>query len=151
MNIKEDADPPLSASQKLEFEPSKGYEQMLQKLEEEVRGHIRIEQQLKLHIDNLQAKSEEDEKSIMDLKAKIKEKNQKYEDLDSKYKELSAKYNKLEQKLEIYEKSSGLNSGLPLDSFQTQSNIGAEEKLANFHNDIGVFKKTSELAQRVFF
>lgn len=37
---------------------------MLQKLEADVRQHIRIEQQLKLHIESIQEKIEEDEKVI---------------------------------------------------------------------------------------
>ena len=35
------------------------YEQMIQKLEGDVRNHIRIEQQLKLHIESIQNKLEE--------------------------------------------------------------------------------------------
>ena len=38
-------------------------EKMLQKLEGDVRQHIRVEQQLKLHIESIQEKQEEDEKS----------------------------------------------------------------------------------------
>jgi FtsZ-binding cell division protein ZapB len=37
---------------------------MLQKLEADVRQHIRIEQQLKLHIESIQEKMEEDEKQL---------------------------------------------------------------------------------------
>lgn len=37
---------------------------MLQKLEADVRQHIRVEQQLKLHIESIQEKMEEDEKVI---------------------------------------------------------------------------------------
>lgn len=37
---------------------------MLQKFEADVRQHIRIEQQLKLHIETIQEKLEEDEKVI---------------------------------------------------------------------------------------
>ena len=40
-------------------EPPKDYEAMLQKLEAEVRNHIRVEQQLKLHIETMQFKMEE--------------------------------------------------------------------------------------------
>ncbi len=54
----------VSQRSELPSEAPKGYEQMLQKLEEEVRTHVGIEQQLKLHIDNLQAKAEDDEKSV---------------------------------------------------------------------------------------
>jgi len=37
---------------------------MLQKFEADVRQHIRIEQQLKLHIETIQEKLEEDEKLL---------------------------------------------------------------------------------------
>ncbi len=43
-------------------EPPKDYEMMLQKYEAEVRNHIKIEQQLKLHIECLQDKLEEADK-----------------------------------------------------------------------------------------
>lgn len=35
------------------------YEQLIQNLEAEIRNHIRIEQQLKIHIDDIQSKLEE--------------------------------------------------------------------------------------------
>ena len=38
------------------------YEQMLVKLEGDIRMHIRIEQQLKLHIESVQQKLEDSEK-----------------------------------------------------------------------------------------
>lgn len=44
-------------------EPPKDYELMLQKYEAEVRNHIKIEQQLKLHIECLQDKLEDAERS----------------------------------------------------------------------------------------
>jgi chromosome segregation ATPase len=43
-------------------EPPSDYEKMLQKYEAEVRNHIKIEQQLKLHIECVQDKLEETEK-----------------------------------------------------------------------------------------
>ena len=44
---------------------------MLQKLEGDVRQHIRIEQQLKLHIESIQDKVEEDEKAAADMQIQI--------------------------------------------------------------------------------
>eukprot|EP00357_Protocruzia_adherens_P012864 CAMPEP_0115011048 /NCGR_PEP_ID=MMETSP0216-20121206/23737_1 /TAXON_ID=223996 /ORGANISM="Protocruzia adherens, Strain Boccale" /LENGTH=463 /DNA_ID=CAMNT_0002379495 /DNA_START=18 /DNA_END=1409 /DNA_ORIENTATION=- len=46
------------------------YEKMLQKLENDVRSHIRLEQQLKLHIENMQTKLEELEKAREEDKLK---------------------------------------------------------------------------------
>ena len=43
-------------------EPPKDYEAMLQKYEAEVRNHIKIEQQLKLHIECVQDKLDDSEK-----------------------------------------------------------------------------------------
>jgi hypothetical protein len=39
--------------------PPQVYEEIIQKLEGEVRKHIRIEQQLKLHIDSMENRIEE--------------------------------------------------------------------------------------------
>ncbi|CAG9311942.1 unnamed protein product [Blepharisma stoltei] len=48
------------------------FEKMLQKLEAEVRNHIRVEHQLKLHIETSQSKVDELEKSNEQANAKIK-------------------------------------------------------------------------------
>lgn len=45
-------------------EPPKDYEVMLQKYEAEVRNHIKIEQQLKLHIECVQDKLDDSEKAF---------------------------------------------------------------------------------------
>jgi len=42
-----------------DYEPPKEYEVALQKLEADVRNHIRVEQQLKLHIETVHNKIEE--------------------------------------------------------------------------------------------
>jgi predicted RNase H-like nuclease (RuvC/YqgF family) len=52
--------------------PPKDYEIMLQKLEEEIRNHIRVEQQLKILVETSQSELEDSEKEIKSLKAKIK-------------------------------------------------------------------------------
>lgn len=57
-----------NTAQKLNEEGETGvdvseYEQMIQKLEADVRNHIRVEQQLKLHIESIQNKLEEYERS----------------------------------------------------------------------------------------
>jgi len=54
------------------IEPPKEYEIMIQKLEAEARNHIRIEQQLKLHIESLQFKIEENTNDLEKEKAKNK-------------------------------------------------------------------------------
>ena len=58
------------------------YESMLQKYEAEVRNHIKIEQQLKLHIECVQDKLEEQEKLVK------KESEQKVRDAEESELEL---------------------------------------------------------------
>jgi chromosome segregation ATPase len=73
---KEEAKEELSNSKLLETptskDPPKDYEIMLQKLEEEIRSHIRVEQQLKILVETSQSELEDAEKEIKSLKAKIK-------------------------------------------------------------------------------
>lgn len=56
---KENGQPSETESNVSADEPPSDYEQMLQKYEAEVRNHIKIEQQLKLHIECVQDKLEE--------------------------------------------------------------------------------------------
>ena len=51
--------------------PPKEYEQQLQQYEAEVRNHIKVEQQLKLHIEVINEKLEECEKEKETLRAKM--------------------------------------------------------------------------------
>eukprot|EP00831_Metopus_contortus_P071992 TRINITY_DN65739_c0_g1_i1.p1 TRINITY_DN65739_c0_g1~~TRINITY_DN65739_c0_g1_i1.p1 ORF type:complete len:179 (+),score=56.22 TRINITY_DN65739_c0_g1_i1:115-651(+) len=55
----------------------KEYEQALQKLEEEARNHVRIEQQLKLHIESLQFKQDDMEKTLQKAQSLEKKKKKK--------------------------------------------------------------------------
>ena len=64
------------------------YEQMLQKYEAEVRNHIKIEQQLKLHIECVQDKLDDHEKLIKkEQDSKLNEKSEVKQELE-RYKEL---------------------------------------------------------------
>ena len=64
------------------------YEQMLQKYEAEVRNHIKIEQQLKLHIECVQDKLEDQEK-LLKKEVAFKEKVSSESELELKrYKDL---------------------------------------------------------------
>lgn len=68
MNLKMASSPGKAGSHaspaEADNEPPNDYEEMVQKLEADVRQHIRVEQQLKLHIENIQEKSDEDAKVI---------------------------------------------------------------------------------------
>jgi len=76
--------------------PSKKYEEILQKLEEESRSHIGIEQQLKLHIEALQEKVDEASQSIEKLKAEIKAKDEECNRLKEELATLIEKYKQIE-------------------------------------------------------
>eukprot|EP00826_Nyctotherus_ovalis_P043199 TRINITY_DN4522_c0_g3_i1.p1 TRINITY_DN4522_c0_g3~~TRINITY_DN4522_c0_g3_i1.p1 ORF type:complete len:150 (+),score=49.85 TRINITY_DN4522_c0_g3_i1:263-712(+) len=120
----------------------KDYEQMLQSLEEEARNHIRIEQQLKLHIDSLQEKLEEKEKVEEKLKAELKEKTELSNVLKEKVREYATKYNKLRQSLK-----------LPIDNSRTKShintNISKEEIIKKPHIALHQIKSINETLKKV--
>lgn len=59
-------------------DPPKEYEEVIQKLEGDIRKHIRIEQQMKIHSDNLTQKLEEKEKEVDQIQAKIEYLKQDY-------------------------------------------------------------------------
>lgn len=64
------------------------YESMLQKYEAEVRNHIKIEQQLKLHIECVQDKLEDQEKLLRkEVSSKLKEQDESNLEL-KRYKDL---------------------------------------------------------------
>jgi len=55
-------------------EPPRVYEKIIQKLEADIRGHIRLEHEMKIHMDYLEAKVEKlekDAKVIDDKEAKL--------------------------------------------------------------------------------
>jgi hypothetical protein len=69
-------------------EPPKAYEEMLQKLENDIRSHIRIEQQMKIAIETLQQKLEDKEKEKAKIRqdyknyiAELKQDKKRYEEL----------------------------------------------------------------------
>ena len=79
--------------------PPKEYEQQLQQYEAEVRNHIKVEQQLKLHIEVLQERIEELEKEREGFEEKLaKEKKE----IEKRYKENCSKL--LNQKQLQYDK-----------------------------------------------
>lgn len=91
----------MELSSKKENECS-DYEGMLQKLEAEVRQHIRIEQQLKLYVESTQAKLDELEKTFDPIKNEsIKKDN---EELKNTAYTLSEKIKKRENEIESYKK-----------------------------------------------
>ena len=59
--------------------PPKEYEQQLQQYEAEVRNHIKVEQQLKLHIEVLQEKIDDLEKETANFDKKLESDKKAYE------------------------------------------------------------------------
>lgn len=59
-------------SGRVSTEPPQDYEEVIQKFEGDIRKHIRIEQQMKIHSDNLQQKLEDKEKEYNKLNDKNK-------------------------------------------------------------------------------
>ena len=81
-----------SSLSKFKDYPPKEYEELIQKLEGDIRMHIRVEQQMRLHIENLQQKIEDLEREfeysfkktkseLIELKA---ERNKLKEQIDSR-------------------------------------------------------------------
>lgn len=89
------------------LDPPMEYEEIIQKLEADIRKHIRIQNQLKLHIENIQAKSDENEK-LVTLKEKeneqltqdVKKLKQSLVELDRK-KEMEIKRLKEDNDIEV--------------------------------------------------
>ena len=54
-----------------ESKPPEIYEEMIQKLEADVRNHIKVEQQMKLHSDSVLDKLEDKEKEYDALKGQM--------------------------------------------------------------------------------
>lgn len=50
-------------------EPPKEYERIIQKLEADIRGHIRLEHEMKIHMDYLEGKCEEFERFRLKFEA----------------------------------------------------------------------------------
>ena len=93
---------------------SEQFETLLQKLEAEVRSHIRVEHQLKLHIETHQNRIEELEKAEINCKIQVKEfedrfnckKGSKIPDNDKNKKEFDDKIKNLLEVIEKKEKTS---------------------------------------------
>lgn len=83
-----DADDAESCSEMGKSDRINDYDQMLQKYEAEVRNHIKIEQQLKLHIECVQDKLDDNEKLMKkEMEERAAEKSDVKLELD-RYKDL---------------------------------------------------------------
>jgi len=133
MNIKEDISSSAknsslnSRKEEASLYAAKSYDQLLRKLEEEAREHIRIEQQLKLYIDSTEEQIEESEIIIGQLKTTIKNKSEEINILKEKLKNSEDKYKELKQKIEELEKNGSL-VGEALEHSHTQLTASVEKK-----------------------
>eukprot|EP00831_Metopus_contortus_P040709 TRINITY_DN31892_c0_g1_i2.p1 TRINITY_DN31892_c0_g1~~TRINITY_DN31892_c0_g1_i2.p1 ORF type:complete len:347 (+),score=72.02 TRINITY_DN31892_c0_g1_i2:1-1041(+) len=160
MNIKaEDACPDSFRGEITPREPPKDYELIIQKLEAEVRSHIRVEQQLKLHIEGLQSKYEELLKQhdnqlrlLQENAQKLgAEKVQKEAELKSARDTIRELSNKLSHPLAHLQENEVKMNSLKIsgtESSKTAQNISTEEHLKNFPPDIGQLAKSGEMAKR---
>lgn len=98
---------PLSSSSSVaSSEPPQDYEEVIQKFEADIRKHIRIEQQMKLHSESLQQKIEDKEKEIDQIKTDMqklrddftREKKLLHQIIDKKDKELQNQKELLDMK-----------------------------------------------------
>jgi len=140
-------------------EPSKDYEVLLQKLEAEARSHIRVEQQLKLHIESMQSKLEESEKYKQEVKSLSQDLNKVKDEVRSKdleIQKIKQENHRLNEELQASKVIAADRSNSPgrsgesgENTSKTMTNISIEEGLNTFHADIGQLKRTGELAERV--
>ena len=95
MNMKLDNEKnQVESNSKASLEPPSEYESIIQKLEAEIRNHIRVEQQLKLYIESLQFKLDEEQTLVNNL--------------TNNNKELEDKIIKLEENKEINNKKNSM-------------------------------------------
>lgn len=114
-------------------EPPKDYENMVQKLEAEVRNHIGVEQQLKLHIETMQSKIEELESKNTNLSDEIKKSQkllkEKQEIIETQQKELVIANNEI---LKLKKLSNSIRTTESLKSAKKQvslKNSNSEAKI----------------------
>jgi hypothetical protein len=81
---------------------------MLQKLEADIRGHIRLEHEMKIHLDYLEGRVEELENSNLKLTSDKKSLSKRLKDIEEKLRHASEDAEKAEKKhkeaLEKFEK-----------------------------------------------
>lgn len=118
-------------------EPPKDYEAMLQKYEAEVRNHIKIEQQLKLHIECVQDKLDDSEKAREKMKHDLRKNDedthkdmQRYKDLlGLREKEVDSLKNEYKRVLKLNEDLKLRIKQLEVGMSQTPLKGGAKSSL----------------------
>eukprot|EP00826_Nyctotherus_ovalis_P011950 TRINITY_DN13116_c0_g2_i3.p1 TRINITY_DN13116_c0_g2~~TRINITY_DN13116_c0_g2_i3.p1 ORF type:complete len:162 (+),score=65.52 TRINITY_DN13116_c0_g2_i3:280-765(+) len=154
INIKEDTsssvNDPSADSRKGEVSASaeKSYDQLLRKLEEEARDHIRIEQQLKLYIDSMEEQIDESEKEINLLKSELKGKIGEINVLKENAKEADSKCQELKQRVEMLERNAS-PAKETFDQSHTQLTVSAEKKPARASTEFAKSKRMMNMSKKV--
>ncbi|KAL4432038.1 hypothetical protein ABPG74_017774 [Tetrahymena malaccensis] len=126
----------------------KEYEQQLQKLEGDIRQHIRIQQQLKISIENNQSKIEESERDNIKMTEKIAQITKEYEEIKSKLEEKTSEIQvnqvqkqNLEKQLEqLYEKNKLLENRL----------ISGRPSASNLHINMSTLPSNQQSSHQSF-
>ena len=148
MDLKDDHNASTMDKRKDETNSVNEYEPMLQKLEEETRDHIRVEQQLKLHIDNLQEKIEEIERTSTELREKVNKKEEICQSLKESLKVAELRCDELKGKIEMFEKAATPFS-TNIEQSHSQISICVEEKAYKPHVDVSKIRSVGDFAKRV--
>lgn len=98
-----------STLEKLKDGPPKEYEELIQKLEGDVRMHIRVEQQMRLHIENLQQRIEDLERENTSNLKKVK---LEMKELKTEKKRLTELLNIKDEQLETAKRTSNDTSSI---------------------------------------
>eukprot|EP00826_Nyctotherus_ovalis_P059212 TRINITY_DN8215_c0_g1_i6.p1 TRINITY_DN8215_c0_g1~~TRINITY_DN8215_c0_g1_i6.p1 ORF type:complete len:365 (+),score=127.94 TRINITY_DN8215_c0_g1_i6:164-1258(+) len=132
-------------------EVQEDYEEQIQKLEAETRMHIRVEQQLKLHVDSIQAKLEEYEKTISKLTKSIKRLETKLLDASNRMLEKTNEAERLKKLLDerarritTLERTDKLNATTIKYSFSKLSMDDASSIIKEVKTDFSPGKKRKE-------
>eukprot|EP00826_Nyctotherus_ovalis_P003167 TRINITY_DN1063_c0_g3_i1.p1 TRINITY_DN1063_c0_g3~~TRINITY_DN1063_c0_g3_i1.p1 ORF type:complete len:183 (-),score=50.63 TRINITY_DN1063_c0_g3_i1:238-786(-) len=137
MSMKEDTSSSLHGdSQKsLLSEHPRNYEEMIRKFEEESREHIRLEQQLKLYIDDMQEQIDNSEKSSKQLKETLKLKAEEIASLKERLNDSLVKCDEMKRKIEILEKKH------LIEESEKALQIQIDKSQANKLNDFNKLKR----------
>lgn len=94
--------------------PPKAYEEMIQKLESDVRAHIRVEQQMKIAMEGLQQKLEDKEREKKQAKAEYKQYINELKQDKKRYVQLlelrDKEVERLEERVRILQEAEAKNS-----------------------------------------
>eukprot|EP00347_Sterkiella_histriomuscorum_P012990 403366438 len=127
-------------------EPPKEYEKMLQKLESDIRGHIRLEHEMKIHLDYLEGRVEELENQNIKFEQEKKRLDKKFNTQEEKFKILTQEtqdqiLNITKEKLSFQEKCDNIQKQMDEQRDRYDKEIEKFKQLASVplnHNTISI-------------